>query len=60
MFASIKKIGFNFKYWGLLALTAGALIFSQPAPASAHCDSVNGPVVAAAQAALEQGDVKLV
>lgn len=60
MLTSIKKIGFNFKYWGLLALTAGALIFSQPAPASAHCDSVNGPVVAAARAALEQGDVKLV
>ena len=60
MLASLKQIGFNFKYWGLLTLTVGALIFSQPAPASAHCDSVNGPVVTAAQAALEQGDVKLV
>lgn len=60
MLAQMKQIGFNFKYWGLLALAVGAIIFSQPAPASAHCDSVNGPVVMAAQAALEQGDVKLV
>lgn len=60
MLAQMKQIGFNLKYWGLLALAVGALIFSQPAPALAHCDSVNGPVVTAAQAALEQGDVKLV
>jgi hypothetical protein len=56
----MKRIGFNLKYWGLLALAVGTIIFSQPAPASAHCDSVNGPVVTAARAALEQGDVKLV
>lgn len=60
MLSQMKRIGFNLKYWGLLALAVGAIIFSQPAPASAHCDSVNGPVVTAAQAALEQGDVKLV
>lgn len=32
----------------------------RPAPAAAHCDSMDGPVVAAARAALEQGDVALV
>ncbi len=60
MLASLKQIGFNLKYWTLLTLVVGAFIFGQPAPASAHCDSVNGPVVMAAQQALEQGDVKLV
>ncbi len=36
-----------------------ALVMS-PKPASAHCDSVNGPVATAARAALEEGDVALV
>lgn len=34
-----------------LGLTIGA------GPASAHCDTINGPVVAAARLALEEGDV---
>ncbi len=41
-------------------LLAGIAAFSQPAPASAHCDSVNGPVVAAAQKALDTGESKWV
>jgi hypothetical protein len=40
------------------ALAVGGLALSQPAPAAAHCDSTNGPVVGAAQRALEAGDVK--
>lgn len=43
----------------LVAVTAWAL-FNRPAPAEAHCDSTKGPVVLAAEAALEAGDVKLV
>ena len=47
-----------------LAVLVGSLVgggvFGQPSPAEAHCDSVNGPVVQAAQQALDKGDVKLV
>lgn len=32
----------------------------QPSPVAAHCDSMDGPVVAAARAALASGDVHLV
>ncbi|HSL24591.1 MAG TPA: DUF6448 family protein [Vicinamibacterales bacterium] len=42
------------------SLTGGiacALFFLAPAVAGAHCDSLNGPVVAAARAALEKADV---
>lgn len=42
-----------------LAIT-GTIALWPSAPASAHCDSVNGPVVAAAKASLEKNDVKLV
>jgi hypothetical protein len=44
----------------VLVLLAGTVFLFQPAPAAAHCDSVNGPVVLAAQEALETGDVKLI
>lgn len=43
----------------LLAAFVGATAF-QPAPARAHCDGVDGPVVKAAQHALATGDPKLV
>jgi hypothetical protein len=39
---------------------AGTMVLWPSKPASAHCDSVNGPVVAAAKAALEKNDVKLI
>jgi hypothetical protein len=39
-----------------LALGAAAVGFGQPTPAQAHCDSVEGPVVAAARQSLETGD----
>jgi hypothetical protein len=42
----------------VLALAAGNL--AAPTPVAAHCDSVNGPVVMAARAALAAGDVNLV
>jgi hypothetical protein len=45
---------------GAIALVAGAASVFRPQPAQAHCDSVNGPVVAAARQALESGDVTLV
>ena len=35
-------------------MLAAALVF--PTPASAHCDGVDGPVVAAARQALDSGD----
>ena len=42
-------------------VASGAYFALTPAPrAEAHCDSVNGPVVHAAQQALDQGDVRLV
>lgn len=41
-------------------LVAGIAALGQPAPASAHCDSVNGPVVNAARKALDTGEVKWV
>ena len=40
----------------ILALLTAAL----PGPARAHCDGMDGPVVKAAQRALERGDVNLV
>jgi hypothetical protein len=36
------------------------LAFAAPAPARAHCDSLDGPVVTSARAALAAGDVALV
>lgn len=43
-----------------LAIGVTALALASAPPAEAHCDSVNGPVVAAAQKALEANDVDLV
>ena len=60
MITQLKRLRFNLKYWLLLAITVGSLVLSRPVPAQAHCDSINGPVVTAAQAALAQGDVDLV
>jgi hypothetical protein len=37
-----------------------ALAFAAPTPARAHCDSLDGPVVTSARAALAAGDVALV
>ncbi|MGD8866368.1 MAG: DUF6448 family protein [Gemmatimonadales bacterium] len=37
-----------------------ALVLTATAPAAAHCDSLDGPVVTAARRALETGDVSLV
>jgi hypothetical protein len=42
------------------ACAALAAVLFHSAPASAHCDGVDGPVVQAAQEALLQGDVNLV
>jgi hypothetical protein len=60
MITQLKHIRFNLKYWLLLAIVVGSLVLTRPVPAQAHCDSVNGPVVKAAQAAIDQGDVDLV
>lgn len=40
--------------------TTVAIVAVQAAPASAHCDSREGPVVTSAQQALDKGDVKLI
>jgi hypothetical protein len=60
----------NFKFWNrhtikafTLALVAGLLVltgFAFTKPAQAHCDSVQGPVVQAAQKALDTGNVRLI
>lgn len=44
----------------VLALAGVTSLAFQSRPAEAHCDSVNGPVVGAAELALAKGDVKLV
>ncbi len=44
----------RYERW-MIAVVAIAFLFAQHA--SAHCDTLNGPVVAAARAALEKGDV---
>lgn len=51
--------------WGILttlvaAAIAVAMLFAQAPPASAHCDSREGPVVTAAKNALQARDVKLI
>jgi len=43
-----------------LLLTVTVFGLARPAPVAAHCDSINGPVVMAARAALEAGDPALV
>lgn len=43
-----------------LVFVAAALLFSTASPARAHCDSLDGPVVKAAQRALDTGNVNLV
>lgn len=45
----MKTLGF------ILMLTGGLLVWSQAA--QAHCDTLNGPVVAAAKEALAKGDI---
>lgn len=40
----------------VVTVLAGGL-FAMPRPALAHCDTMNGPVVAAARIALQKGDV---
>lgn len=49
----------NYKHiWRRIALIVGFLIvFYAPSQVSAHCDSLNGPVVKDARIALELGDV---
>lgn len=45
---------------GATAAALFGLALARPAPVAAHCDSMDGPVVNAARAALEQGKVELV
>src|SRR5512133_3612252 len=40
-----------------LASVVVLALASSPSTASAHCDTLNGPVIAAARLALEKGDV---
>lgn len=45
---------------GTVVAALMGLSLAWPAPVAAHCDSMDGPVVTAARAALEQGTVELV
>lgn len=47
-------------YIAVVFALAIALVLGAASPARAHCDTMNGPVVAAARQALETGDAKLV
>ena len=60
---NFKKFGSRKAKAGISALLAGIMLlaaFSFPWTASAHCDSYQGPVVHAAQQALDTGNVKLI
>ncbi len=46
--------------WCIAALVGGLLFLALPSLVSAHCDTMNGPVVTAARRALETGNVDLV
>ena len=60
---NIRKLNSRTGRVVMLFLTLGALMVGMlawPSPAQAHCDSVQGPVVQAADQALRTGDVNLV
>lgn len=42
---------------GVLAIVVGILLLFSQNPASAHCDTLDGPVITTARAALDAGDV---
>lgn len=44
-------------YWALMTLFLAVFVLLFPRPASAHCDTMSGPVIADARLALEKGDV---
>ena len=44
----------------LIAILAATLVFSMTREVAAHCDSLDGPVIIDARAALESGDVDIV
>ena len=46
--------------WTAIAATSAALLFAAPGAALAHCDTLDGPVVAAARKALDTNNVNLV
>ena len=50
----------NWRGTGVMAAVLAALALGWAAPASAHCDTLDGPVVAAARKALDTGNVNLV
>lgn len=52
--------GFTVALLLVMAVSAVAFSLTRPDSASAHCDSINGPVVTAATAALEANDVRLI
>ncbi|MFH0795209.1 MAG: DUF6448 family protein, partial [bacterium] len=43
-----------------VTIAATALLLFTPTNAKAHCDTLDGPVVAAARKALDSGDVNLI
>jgi hypothetical protein len=51
-FTSIKRISAS-------ALLAGLVVFFVSSPAHAHCDTMDGPVIAAARQALKTGNINL-
>lgn len=60
---NIRKLNSRTGRLAMVAILIGAIavaIFAWPNPAQAHCDSVQGPVVQAAQNALDANDVNLV
>ena len=58
MLRQLKQAQLKINVWLLaIVLVVAGLTFLWPTSAEAHCDSRNGPVVAAAKQALETGDV---
>lgn len=54
----MKKVKFGFGIMSSLVL--GGVLFFMPAASFGHCDTLDGPVVAEARAALESGDITAV
>src|SRR5512139_3521744 len=46
--------------WGIAAAAVVFLVIGTAGSASAHCDTLDGPVVTMARQALEKGDVKII
>lgn len=60
MFERFRKVSYRIALLVIATALVGTVLLTTSTPASAHCDSEQGPVAAAARKALETGDVSLI